>query len=36
VAEIAQRHGGSAAALALQPQGLRIRISLPLRPKADD
>ena len=30
VAEIAQRHGGSAIALALQPHGLIIRIELPL------
>ncbi|MEO8118474.1 MAG: sensor histidine kinase [Rhodoferax sp.] len=30
VAEIAHRHGGSATALAVQPQGLRIRLSLPL------
>ena len=30
VAEIAQRHGGSAIALALQPHGLIIRIALPL------
>ena len=30
VAEIAQRHGGSATAMAVHPQGFRIRISLPL------
>lgn len=30
VSEIAHRHGGSATAHAVQPQGLRIRLSLPL------
>ena len=30
VAEIAQRHGGSATAVALQPRGLRVQLSLPL------
>ena len=30
VAEIAHRHGGLATALAVQPQGLKIRLSLPL------
>ena len=30
VAEIAQRHGGTAEALSVQPQGLRIRLSLPI------
>lgn len=30
VAEIAQRHGGSASAQAVQPHGLRIRLSLPV------
>ena len=30
VAEIAQRHGGTATALTVQPQGLQIRLSLPL------
>ncbi len=32
VAEIAQRHGGTATALATQPHGLTIRIELPLQP----
>jgi two-component system sensor histidine kinase TctE len=31
VAEIAHRHGGNATALAVQPHGLRVRLSLPLR-----
>jgi two-component system sensor histidine kinase TctE len=31
VAEIAQRHSGNAVAMASQPQGLRIRLILPLR-----
>lgn len=30
VAEIAQRHGGTATALTVSPQGLKIRLSLPL------
>jgi len=30
VAEIAHRHGGTATAQAVQPQGLRVRLSLPL------
>ena len=30
VAEIAQRHGGSVQALSLAPQGLRVRLTLPL------
>jgi two-component system sensor histidine kinase TctE len=30
VAEIAQRHGGNAAAATVVPHGLRIRLSLPL------
>lgn len=32
VAEIAQRHGGNASALAAQPNGLLVRIELPLLP----
>lgn len=32
VAEIAQRHGGSARALAAQPHGLLVRVELPLLP----
>lgn len=31
VAEIAQRHGGQAAALAVEPHGLRVELRLPLR-----
>jgi two-component system sensor histidine kinase TctE len=31
VAEIAHRHGGNATALAVQPHGLRVRLSLPLK-----
>jgi len=34
VAEIAQRHGGSATALAVEPHGLRVRLSLMLAPHA--
>ena len=32
VAEIAHRHGGTATALAAQPNGLTVRIELPLLP----
>ena len=36
VAEIAQRHGGSASAHAVEPHGLRVRLSLMLAPHAHD